>query len=173
MTLSFWKEILHYLGVIFLLWDKGRDKETLRAPEFVMVWGVCCKLAIAHRVEMAALGLISFPNCWLLWSPNNWRWDDSVAQMWSSGNKSAAVRILWLILDSYLPNTARGRQCAHRQAGMLLWADVFSHDCGIQKEFHDGSKIPRGLKLLRGAIPSWEAVPWPWKRQRKMPTSKA
>lgn len=70
MTLSFSKEILHPLSVIFLPWDKGRDNENLQAPAFVMIWGVCFKLVTAHRVEMTALGLISFPNCWLLQSPD-------------------------------------------------------------------------------------------------------
>lgn len=50
---------------------------------------------------------------------------------------------------------------------------IFIHDCGIQKEFHDGSKTPKDPELSREAIPSWEADPLSWKSQGKMPKSKA
>ena len=37
---SLFKTNASLLGVVFLLWNKGRDKEMLYAPHFITIWGV-------------------------------------------------------------------------------------------------------------------------------------
>lgn len=107
-----------------------------------MIWGVCFKLATAHRVEMTALGLISFPNCWLLWSPDT----EGGIILWHSCEVQGTEVLRWGSYGWSLTLTSPTQQgagsvhtgkpgCFFR---LTFWAMVV--------EFQDGSDIPKGLE---------------------------